>query len=65
MTQNSRQTHAEDSVESLSLTVSAREARAIDSWSAAHHIDDRSEAVHRLVNLALDADAGLDDAHLR
>jgi hypothetical protein len=65
MAQNSRQNHVDNSVESLSLTVSADEARAIDSWSAAHHIDDRSEAVHRLVNLALDADFAADDAHLR
>jgi len=51
--------------EAVSLTVSADEARAIDSWSAAHHIEDRSEAIHRLVNLALHADDGADDAHLR
>lgn len=51
--------------EAVSLTVSADEARAIDSWSAAHHIEDRSEAIHRLVNLALHADDGVDDAHLR
>jgi hypothetical protein len=51
--------------EAVSLTVSADEARAIDSWSAAHHIEDRSEAIHRLVTLALDAAADQDDAHLR
>jgi hypothetical protein len=51
--------------EALSFVVSADEARAIDDWSAANHIDDRSEAVHRLVNLALDANAEPDDVHLR
>jgi hypothetical protein len=51
--------------EALSLVVSADEARAIDNWSAAHHIGDRSEAIHRLVSLALDAHSDLDDAHLR
>jgi hypothetical protein len=51
--------------ESLALKVSADEARAIDSWSAAHHIDDRSEAIHRLVHIALDAQSDADDAHLR
>ena len=30
--------------ESVSLTVTADEARAIDDWSAAHDIGDRSEA---------------------
>ena len=51
--------------ESLSFLVSADEARAIDDWSAAHQIGDRSEAVHRLVNLALHAQAEPDDVHLR
>jgi hypothetical protein len=54
-----------DQAEALSFVVSADEARAIDDWSAAHHIDDRSEAVHRLVNLALHAAAEPDDVHLR
>jgi hypothetical protein len=54
-----------EQVESLSLVVSADEARAIDDWSAANDVDDRSEAVHRLVNLALDANAEPDDVHLR
>jgi hypothetical protein len=54
-----------DHGEELSLVVSADEARAIDSWSAAHHICDRSEAVHRLVHLALGAHEDLDDVHLR
>ena len=40
-----------DHGEELSLVVSADEARAIDNWSAAHHIGDRSEAVHRLVSI--------------
>ncbi|WP_419758317.1 hypothetical protein [Acidisoma sp.] len=51
--------------EALSFVVSADEARAIDDWSAANHIDDRSEAVHRLVNLALHAEVEPDDVHLR
>ena len=51
--------------EAVSLTVSADEARAIDSWSAAHHIGDRSEAIHRLVNLALDAHSEPDDVNFR
>lgn len=51
--------------EELSLVVSADEARAIDNWSAAHHIGDRSEAVHRLVSIALEAHSDIDDAHLR
>lgn len=51
--------------EQVSLTVSADEARAIDSWSAAHRIEDRSEAIHRLVNLALDAQGDAEDVHLR
>jgi hypothetical protein len=51
--------------EALSFVVSTDEARAIDDWSAAHHIDDRSEAVHQLVNLALHADEEPDDVHLR
>jgi hypothetical protein len=54
--------HDADHGEELSLVVSADEARAIDNWSAAHHIGDRSEAVHRLVHLALGAH---DDVHLR
>jgi hypothetical protein len=54
-----------NAAEALSVVISADEARAIDDWSAAHHIDDRSEAVHRLVNLALHADAEPDDVHLR
>ncbi len=54
-----------DHAEALSLVVSADEARAIDNWSAAHHIGDRSEAVHRLVHLALDAHEDPDDVHLR
>ena len=54
-----------DHAEALSFVVSADEVRAIDDWSAAHQIDDRSEAVHRLVNLALDAHAEPDDVHLR
>jgi hypothetical protein len=54
-----------DHAEALSLVVSADEARAIDTWSAANHIDDRSEAVHRLVNLALHAQEEPDDVHLR
>jgi hypothetical protein len=56
---------AADQEAALSFTVSPDEARAIDDWSAAHHIDDRSEAVHRLVNLALEAQAEPDDVHLR
>jgi hypothetical protein len=51
--------------EALSFVMSADEARAIDNWSAAHHIDDRSEAVHRLVDLALHGHAEPDDVHLR
>lgn len=51
--------------EAVSLIVSAEEARAIDDWSAAHDVADRSEAIHRLVSLALDADAEVEDAHLR
>jgi hypothetical protein len=51
--------------EALSFVMSADEARAIDSWSAAHHIDDRSEAVHRLLDLALHGQAEPDDVHLR
>jgi hypothetical protein len=51
--------------EQVSLTVSADEARAIDSWSAAHHIEDRSEAIHRLVSLALDAHGDADDLRFR
>lgn len=51
--------------EAVSLTVTADEARAIDNWSAAHHINDRSEAIHRLVSLALHASSEEDDAHLR
>jgi hypothetical protein len=51
--------------EELSFVISADEARAIDDWSAANHIDDRSEAVHRLVNLALHAHSEPDDVHLR
>ncbi|MCB8876148.1 hypothetical protein [Acidisoma silvae] len=51
--------------EAVSLTVTADEARAIDSWSAAHHIDDRSEAIHRLVSLALDAQSDRDDVSFR
>jgi hypothetical protein len=51
--------------EALSVVITADEARAIDDWSAAHHIDDRSEAVHRLVSLALNAHAEPDDVHLR
>jgi hypothetical protein len=54
-----------DYAEALSFVVTADEARAIDDWSAAHHIDDRSEAVHRLVNLALHAHDEPDDVHLR
>ncbi|HEX3982459.1 MAG TPA: hypothetical protein VHX12_02085 [Acidisoma sp.] len=54
-----------DQGEAVSLTVTADEARAIDSWSAAHHIEDRSEAIHRLVTLALDAAAEPDDVHFR
>ena len=53
--------------EQVALVVSADEARAIDAWSAAHQIEDRAQAIHRLVTLALDADVDprLDDAHLR
>jgi hypothetical protein len=51
--------------EALSLVVSPDEARAIDNWSAAHHIEDRSEALHRLVTMALEAHSDIDDAHLR
>lgn len=50
---------------SVSLTVTADEARAIDDWSAAHDIRDRSEAIHRLVSMALDAAAEHEDAHFR
>ena len=51
--------------EALSFVVSADEARAIDDWSAANHIDDRSEAVHRLPNLAPLAEPEPDAVHLR
>ncbi len=51
--------------EALSFVISADEARAIDSWSAAHDIGDRSEAVHQLVSLALHAQDEPDDVHLR
>jgi hypothetical protein len=54
-----------DHGEAVSLTVTADEARAIDSGSAAHDIGDRSEAIHRLVSLALDAQSEPDDVHFR
>jgi predicted 3-demethylubiquinone-9 3-methyltransferase (glyoxalase superfamily) len=54
-----------DHGEAVSLTVTADEARAIDNWSATHHIGDRSEAIHRLVNLALDAHSEQDDVSFR
>ena len=59
--ENSDAAHAE----ALSFLVSPDEVRAIDDWSAANHIEDRAEAVHRLVNLALDVTAEPDDVHLR
>jgi hypothetical protein len=65
MIDRSDESRSASSAEELSLVVSADEARAIDSWSAAHHVGDRSEAVHRLVNLALDAHEDPDDVHLR
>jgi metal-responsive CopG/Arc/MetJ family transcriptional regulator len=49
----------------VSLVMSPAEAKAVDRWSAAHHVEDRSEAVHRLIQYALDADSDADDAHLR
>lgn len=57
--------HSSGHDEPVALVVSQDEARAIDAWSAAHHIGDRAQAIHRLVHIALDADADLDDAHLR
>ncbi len=65
MVDRSDENGATEQEAALSFTVSPDEARAIDNWSAAHHIDDRAEAVHRLVNLALDAHAEPDDVHLR
>ena len=65
MIDRSDEVHDADQAEALSFVVSADEVRAIDDWSAANHIEDRSEAVHRLVNLALHADAEPDDVHLR
>jgi hypothetical protein len=65
MVDRSDEVNAADQAEALSFVVSPDEARAIDDWSAANHIDDRSEAVHRLVSLALDAQAEPDDVHLR
>ncbi|WP_459697123.1 hypothetical protein [Acidisoma sp. C75] len=50
---------------SVALVVSADDARAIDAWSAAHHIEDRAEAIHRLVHLALNAEDAGEDLHLR
>ncbi|MBW4024180.1 MAG: hypothetical protein HIU92_13810 [Proteobacteria bacterium] len=65
MTDRSDDAQGSGSAEALSFVLSADEARALDSWSAAHDIDDRSEAVHRLVHLALDAHAEPDDVDLR
>jgi hypothetical protein len=65
MVDRSDENTSADRAEALSFVMSADEARAVDDWSAAHHIDDRSEAVHRLLNLALHAQSEPDDVHLR
>jgi hypothetical protein len=65
MVDHSDENNDADQSEALSFVVTADEARAIDDWSAANHIGDRAEAVHRLVNLALHAHAEPDDVHLR
>jgi hypothetical protein len=52
-------------VTEVSLVMSPAEAEAVDRWSAAHQVEDRSEAVHRLIQYALEAESDADDAHLR
>jgi metal-responsive CopG/Arc/MetJ family transcriptional regulator len=52
-------------VTEVSLVMSPAEAKAVDRWSAEHQVEDRSEAVHRLIQYGLDAESAADDAHLR